>query len=563
MSRLSRFIHFYTDEDEGNGGGGDPGILKTVSGALIHITDALAKPLKKLVVNLEPIQASGTPTPENPLPITGWTGCKVIARGANIATVSELLPSYGKNSSGITVTESNGKFTFSGTATASGTKFFGNFPSYSKRVYDLIAGQTYIISAKMSNRNKAWIQGNYAASNGSTSSWITLSNFDQDTGRYYSSFSPSNSVRIAFLPVVAITNGEEFNETIEDIQLCFGNTQKAYVGESQGTTISIDFATSGENLYDASTRTEGYYIAANGAVSSAADSCYSDYIPVTAGETYTWSGVQTESTNNNKRVHAYANGVWKSQITYEGIEQTGEFAITFQVPSGANQIRVSEFLSDTNVQVKHSIESSIYGCTLTINEDGSGELVVDKQKLTGTSYTASGTRVDGYYARLNVSASYVNSNDFEDFTANIAEIGTYNASQSIAKTKIAPSGTQGSSMSWMHFYVPNTVVDYDPEGSLTLIQCMTRDVPPANWEIIAPLSEPITYQLTSQQVITLLQGENNVWSDAQSIEITYVASANSDDLNAADSLNLLLGNAYTRGDVPDEEALQIIMGETR
>lgn len=34
-------------------------------------------PLKGLTVNIEPVQAEGTPSPENPLPISGWTGVNV------------------------------------------------------------------------------------------------------------------------------------------------------------------------------------------------------------------------------------------------------------------------------------------------------------------------------------------------------------------------------------------------------------------------------------------------------------------------------------------------------
>ena len=85
MSRLSRFIHFYTDEDEGNGGGGDPGIEKTVSGKIVHILDALAKPIKKLVAEINPVQSgSGDPSPENVRPITGRTGVSVVRTGKNL-----------------------------------------------------------------------------------------------------------------------------------------------------------------------------------------------------------------------------------------------------------------------------------------------------------------------------------------------------------------------------------------------------------------------------------------------------------------------------------------------
>lgn len=54
MGRLARFIRFYTDEDDGNGG--EKGVLKTVTGTIIHILDALKKPVNKFTATLEPIQ---------------------------------------------------------------------------------------------------------------------------------------------------------------------------------------------------------------------------------------------------------------------------------------------------------------------------------------------------------------------------------------------------------------------------------------------------------------------------------------------------------------------------
>ena len=61
------------------------GELKTVTGALLHITDALAKPAKKFVATLEPIQSgSGDPSPDNVRPITGHTGANVYRTGVNV-----------------------------------------------------------------------------------------------------------------------------------------------------------------------------------------------------------------------------------------------------------------------------------------------------------------------------------------------------------------------------------------------------------------------------------------------------------------------------------------------
>lgn len=50
------------------------GVLKTVSGPIVTVSDALARNAKSLIVNFAPVQAAGTPAPDNVLPISGWTG---------------------------------------------------------------------------------------------------------------------------------------------------------------------------------------------------------------------------------------------------------------------------------------------------------------------------------------------------------------------------------------------------------------------------------------------------------------------------------------------------------
>ena len=67
-------------------------IWKTVTGTLIHITDALASPMQKCEVSLEPIQSgSGDPSPTNVRPITGWTGCEVWVKDEYDTTLPATL----------------------------------------------------------------------------------------------------------------------------------------------------------------------------------------------------------------------------------------------------------------------------------------------------------------------------------------------------------------------------------------------------------------------------------------------------------------------------------------
>lgn len=57
---------------------------------LTFLTD-LAKPLKSLVANFLPVQASGTPSPDNILPITGWDA-------VNVGQINGIVPDISNNS---------------------------------------------------------------------------------------------------------------------------------------------------------------------------------------------------------------------------------------------------------------------------------------------------------------------------------------------------------------------------------------------------------------------------------------------------------------------------------
>lgn len=60
---------------------------KTVSGAIVHITDADEAPLVRCLVDITPKQSgTGTPSPDNVRPISGWTEVKVIVSPTQEAT---------------------------------------------------------------------------------------------------------------------------------------------------------------------------------------------------------------------------------------------------------------------------------------------------------------------------------------------------------------------------------------------------------------------------------------------------------------------------------------------
>jgi hypothetical protein len=88
----------------------------------------------------------------------------------------------------------------------------------------------------------------------------------------------------------------------------------------------------------------------------------------------------------------------------------------------------------------------------------------------------------------------------------------------------------------------------------------------ASWlngvQLVYELAEPFEISLTPEE-ITLLQGENNLFSDGE-MTLVYLADGNASEVEA---LNILLGGRYVNNHGEDEptdrEALQILLGGNR
>ena len=78
---------------------GESFVLKTVKGAIASFSDSIGKPAVSVVCDIEPIQSgSGTPSPDNVRPISGWTGAEVNVCGKNLLDVSHAVNSAYTNS---------------------------------------------------------------------------------------------------------------------------------------------------------------------------------------------------------------------------------------------------------------------------------------------------------------------------------------------------------------------------------------------------------------------------------------------------------------------------------
>ncbi len=98
----------------------------------------------------------------------------------------------------------------------------------------------------------------------------------------------------------------------------------------------------GKNLFDQDTCTTGKYIDAYGEPKDSAGAEYSDYIPVTIGQQYVFSGTNNTGGQATTRVHGYnSSKVWVQQITSESVADNVKWNTSFTVPEGISFVRVS------------------------------------------------------------------------------------------------------------------------------------------------------------------------------------------------------------------------------
>lgn len=132
---------------------------ETLAGATVKFEAPLADmPLKELAVDIKPLQAAGTPAPEAPLPITGWTSCAIVRSGKNLLHATQ--PGQSMPYNGITMTvDNNGVASLTGTATGVFALNIGRFRFKGGVAYRLSGGPS--ISENISIRAHGPDAGTY------------------------------------------------------------------------------------------------------------------------------------------------------------------------------------------------------------------------------------------------------------------------------------------------------------------------------------------------------------------------------------------------------------------
>lgn len=117
----------------------------------------------------------------------------------------------------------------------------------------------------------------------------------------------------------------------------------------------------GKNLLDDSTNVHKMAINASGEMVSNANGNYSQLIPVTAGETYTFSAISKQNTWT-RRVHGYTGETWVEQLgaTANSVPSGQKYAITATIPNGIDAIRISYCELDEEAQFELGSEATDY-----------------------------------------------------------------------------------------------------------------------------------------------------------------------------------------------------------
>lgn len=264
-----------------------------------------------------------------------------------------------------------------------------------------------------------------------------------------------------------------------------------------------------------------YYLSDSGVETSSNNYKYSqEYFPISPSTTYYIS--YTKTTANSAGFHVCLYDSSKTFISREVIHSstssTGEFTGTIMTTASTAYFRIScaysataEGTGTTDIFIANgttktialpSEAGTVYGGNLVINEDGSGVLTVTHSKKSFSQLTKHNQLPDAFY--LN--------NAFND-----AGSGTAVSNQFVYKN----ATLQNLSIGEFSIDTNYTRLCLQTNAFSTKAE-MDAHLSTNPLVVVYPLATPIEYQLTAQQITTLL-GVNNIWADTGDVSVNYRA----------------------------------------
>ncbi len=477
---------------------------KMVTGNHMTIKDALAGKAKKLVVNLEPKQN-----------LNGYSKPWVGGTGKNLCPL--FLESGTKN--GITYTlNENGTVTFSGTQNMAdtsdvyfhrtdGNNNFGNvsnFPAGSYR-YSAITGgsnssyRLYVAINENGSIRYLGINDGYGEFTLAASAKVVM------FIRFFRDVTVNN---LTVYPMIYSSDASDDFEPYENICPISGydTVEVTSAGKNLLDTSCWAVKSGATNMYLKLLPNTKYTMSADVPNSSVAGGGLLYVVNSTGNPSYGTNAVYsgkpiTVETNNDGVVRIVFYGrdfitdwsAWQIQL------ELGSTATDYE-PYQGNSIAVDVKSLNNN--------GSVYSGTLTINEDGSGELVVNRAKVSfsGMSWAVNGTYANTYNIVLPSSYPRHAVNDIE-LGKSLSNKYLWYSSSTVANHDY---GFAMSINNDLQFYVKDKDVATAEEANAKF----------TDLEISYLLHYPITHPLTTTQISTLLS-ENHLWTNGTKLELTY------------------------------------------
>lgn len=471
--------------------GHDTGVLKTVTGNPISISDAIATRAKALTVDMSPIQD-----------LHGYDSPWPAGGGKNLLDYDIVLPSIGFTA------ESDGVFYL---ATAS--------LSLDKTVWENTGAVEGSVSISYSYKyNSATSQGarfKFVYSDGTSTE-----NYAGASESYVSKTFTSNANK-TLTKIISSYGAGSVATWIKDIQVEIG-TPTAWSPYSNICPItgrdSVTVTRTGKNLISRIFNDGKIPSISTGDLVNANNSCRSDFIKIKKGSPIT---VSWES-ESERTIYAFLYDENKQFLRYGNSAMIRKFSVSdvnalyvmircdngktppnnFQLELGSTATDYEPYKGQT---VTLQLGQTVYGGTLdvtagTVTVDRAMRLLNDPDKWSATTGTIN------YQYNVSFSDRKIHQNSFEGLISSYMPV----VNSSTAKT--------------MRWTSASSYICGIKDADLTLEQ-IKSDASAGKIAICYELAEPITYHLTPQS-LALLKGSNTLWTDGDSITLTYKAQAN-------------------------------------
>lgn len=513
---------------------------KSKSGSIVTVDDAVAEAVKQMRIEIAPVQdLHGY---DHPWPAGG---------GKNQCPDNFI----DRDNNGITWEQKNDGTVIAKTGTSTGYAFTNSTTAFS-----LNAG-TYKLSGAPSGNSKYLISVHSGdtlltqATNGGSAEFTLSENKSDITVRCVINGSGVTVSNLVFSPMICLSSASNPTTFAPYSNIC---PISGWTGANVQRT--------GKNLLNAVSFEDDKSINSIGQITSNTGFSASDYLMLKQG-TYkfanpgmTSSGLFGVSfydkdkqyishTLGNMDFHQYDtftmpyNAFYVRMNVLKAKRQSNEISLVFST---------EEFSYDQIVGEQYDITfpseaGTVYGGTLTVNKDGSGILVVDRTNVDlGTLSWNKSTSGNKYYVTLPNKFPY-NRNDLVMICSKYSFDGFSTEDG---------SGYYGEDKTLRYFYAnradaPSEIYIHDESYS----DAATFKAAMSGVQLVYELATPVAYTLTAQEIITLLSGLNNIWSDTGDIlSMLYPVNNKADKdgeyehLTAGSALQLL--GQYTDENVP-------------